>query len=67
MDLDIGLPAAPLRDMVRACFRDGATQPDAVNVADRDEHGRFIRDDPEMIKTACRPENGLVFDPFDDT
>ena len=29
-DLDIGLPAAPVRDLVHACMADGATQPDLV-------------------------------------
>src|SRR5204863_7841608 len=44
----------------------GATQPDAVGVADGYGHRRFVRDDSEMIKTARRAENGLVFDPLDD-
>src|SRR5437870_13851487 len=45
---------------------DGATQADAVDVAHRHEHRRIIRDDPEMVETAGRTENGFLFDAFDD-
>ena len=45
---------------------DGATQADAVDVGNRDEHDRFVGDDAKVIETACSAENGLFFDAFDD-
>ena len=45
---------------------DGAAQADAVDVAHRHEHGRFVGDDAEMIETAGGAENGFLFDAFDD-
>src|SRR5215467_863724 len=42
------------------------TQADAIDVAQRDEHDRFIRDDAQMIETASRAENCFFFDSLDD-
>src|SRR5204863_730461 len=45
---------------------DGATQADAIDVADGHEHGRVVRNDPEMVEPAGGTEDGFVFDSLDD-
>src|SRR5207253_389004 len=39
-----------------------ASKADAVDVVDRHEHRRFVRHDPEMIKTAGGAENCFFLD-----
>ena len=46
--------------------RDGPAQTNVVDIGDRHEHRRFIRQDSEMEKTASSSENGLFFDLLDD-
>src|SRR5439155_26327243 len=45
---------------------DGAAQADAIDVADGHEHGRVVRNDPEMVEPAGGTEDGFVFDSLDD-
>src|SRR5688500_5796504 len=46
--------------------RDGPTQAYVVDVGDRNQNGRFIRQDPQMEKPASSTENRLLFNFFDD-
>ncbi len=45
---------------------DRAPQADAVDVVDRNEHGRFVRDHPQMIEPAGGAEDGFGFDALND-
>ena len=45
---------------------DRAAEADAVDVIDRNEHGRFVRDHSEMIKTARCAENCFRLDALND-
>src|SRR5687768_11059428 len=46
--------------------RDGPTQAYVVDIGDRNQNGRFIRQDPQMEKPAGGAENRLFFNFFDD-
>jgi hypothetical protein len=43
-----------------------ATQPDAVDIVERHENGRFIGNDAKMIEAAGGTEDGLLFDTRND-
>src|SRR5262249_24875789 len=45
---------------------DGATKSDAVYVGNGNEHGRLVRYDTKVIKTAGCTNNCFFLDPFDD-
>ena len=45
---------------------DGLAQADAVNVGDRHQHCRVVRDDPQVEEPAGRSQNGFFFDSFYD-
>src|SRR5262249_30551936 len=45
---------------------DRAPQANAVNVGQRHEHGRVVRDNTKMIETAGGTKNGFFFDALDD-
>ena len=63
VDLAVAEQAEQPLDFVVA---DRAAEADAVDVAHGNEHGRFVRDDPEMIETAGGTENRFLLDAFDD-
>jgi hypothetical protein len=46
---------------------DSAAEADSVDVAHRYQNGRIIRNDSEVVEPAGRPEDGFVFDAFDDS
>ena len=46
--------------------RDRSSQPDFVGICDRHQHCRFVSDDPQMVEPAGGPEDGLLFDAFND-
>jgi len=64
----VDLPVAEQAEQPLDVFvADRAAQAHAVDIAQRHEHGRIVRDDPEMVKTAGGTEDGFVFDAFDDS
>jgi hypothetical protein len=46
--------------------RNGSSQANVVDIRNRHKHGRLVRQNPEMEKTAGSTENCLLFDLLDD-
>src|SRR5688572_9456278 len=64
----VDLPVAQeVENPIDLIVGDFLAKSDAVNVGDRHQHRRVVRDDAQVEKTAGSTKNSFLFDPFDDT